>query len=203
MTGLRRAWFPVVVWVMTVIGLAAAVIVPVVSGGGDQFDGKGWAVRLVVYPALMLVAPGVWWAARRRRGDPAPYAPFGLIMVPFLSDTAANWLDLFRQVSWWDDASHAAHWFLLCAGLGLLVSAHVRPRWVVVPLVAGAGALLALAWELGEWWLFIRHGVEARGAYRDTLGDQALGTAGAFAAALAVAWHHRGALRTAAYSPQV
>lgn len=202
MTGPSRAWFPVLVWVLTVIGLVAAVIVPVVAGGGDQFGGKGWAVRLVAYPTLMLSAPGVWWVARRGSGDPPPYGAFALIMLPFLSDTAANWLDLFRTVWWWDEASHAAHWFLLCAGLGLLVSAQVRPRWAVVPLVTGIGAALALAWELGEWWLFIRHGVEARGAYRDTLGDQTLGTTGALAAALAVAWHDRGPLRTAAYSPQ-
>jgi hypothetical protein len=109
-------------------------------------------------------------------------------MLPFLSDTTANWIDLFRDVGWWDDLSHFAHWFLLGAGLALLLAPHVRPHWVLVPLVGGAGAVLALAWELGEYALFIRHGREAGGAYRDTLGDQALGTAGALLAALLVTW---------------
>ena len=202
MTGPRRAWFPVLVWVLTVIGLVAAAIVPTGTDGVDQFEGKGWAVRLVAYPTLMLAPPCIWWAARRGRGHQPPHGAFGLIMLPFLSDTAANWLDLFRTVPWWDEASHAVHWFLLCMGIGLLVSAHVSPRWAIVPLVAGIGALLALAWELAEWWLFIRHGVEARGAYRDTLGDQTLGTAGALLAALVVAGHDRRRLPAGAYSPQ-
>ena len=64
----------------------------------------------------------------------------------------------------------------------------MRPRWLVVPLVAGIGAVLALAWELGEYWLFIRRGKEAGGAYRDTLGDETLGTLGALTAGLLVVW---------------
>jgi hypothetical protein len=189
---LRRsgAWFPALILAVTVVLLLAAVLVP----GVDQFDDKGWAVRLVVYPALMLLAPAIWWMARGRRSavhleaGPAPYVAFGLIMLPFLSDTAANWLDLFRTVGWWDDVSHFGHWFLLCAGIGLLVAPHVRPSWVVVPLVAGLGSVLALGWELGEYALFIRTGKEAGGAYRDTLGDQTLGTAGALVAGLLVWW---------------
>jgi hypothetical protein len=182
----RAAWFPLLVLVATTVGLVAAVVAP---PGTGQFEDKGWAVRLVAYPALMLLPPAVWWLVRGRRGtDEVPYVAFGLIMVPFLSDVAANWLDLFREVGWWDDLSHLVHWFLLCAGLGLLVAPHVRPRRVLVPLVTGFGAVLALAWELGEYWLFIRDGKEAGGAYRDALGDQTLGTCGALLAGLLVAW---------------
>lgn len=179
------AWFPATVLLVTVGSLVAATVVP----GVDQFEGKGWSVRLVVYPLLMLVAPALWWLTRGRRTDePPPYVAFGLVMLPFLSDTTGNWLDLFRRVDWWDDASHAAHWFLLATGIGLLVAPHVRPRWVLVLLVTGTGALLAVAWEVGEWWLFIGRGTEAAGAYRDTLGDEALGIAGALVAGLVVAW---------------
>ncbi|QIG42823.1 hypothetical protein G5V58_08610 [Nocardioides anomalus] len=192
MTRPGPAWFPATVLAVTVAELVAAVVVV-----GDQFDDKGWAVRLVAYPALMLVGPLAWWLARGRRGPGgaatrAPYAAFGLLMLPFLSDTTANWLDLFRRVGWWDDLSHFAHWFLLAAGLSLLLVDHVRPRWVLVPLVAGVGAVLALGWELGEYALFIRAGKEAGGAYRDTLGDETLGTTGALLAALIVAsWSRR------------
>jgi DNA-binding transcriptional LysR family regulator len=177
----RGVWFPGLVLLATLALLVAAVVV-----GGPQFDDKGWGVRLVAYPVLMLIAPAVW--ALARRSEPPPYAAFGLIMLPFLSDTAANWLDLFRTIGWWDDASHFGHWALLSAGLGLLVAPSVRPRWVLVPLVAGTGSLLALAWELGEYALFIRTGKEAGGAYRDTLGDETLGTTGALLAGLVVAW---------------
>ena len=131
------------------VELVAAVAVP----GVDQFDGKGWGVRLVAYPALMLLAPSA--SGGRPADGPAtptpPYVAFALLMLPFLSDTTANWLDLFRDVGWWDDLSHFAHWFLLGAGLALLLAPYVRPRWVLVPLVGGAGAVLALAWELGEY----------------------------------------------------
>ena len=54
-------WFPALVLVATVVELLAAVV-----AGADQFDDKGWAVRLVAYPALMLVAPVVWWLTRGR-----------------------------------------------------------------------------------------------------------------------------------------
>jgi hypothetical protein len=187
------AWFPALILSATVLLLLAAALVP----GADQFDDKGWAVRLFAYPALMLVAPAIWWLARGRRGagdreaGAPPYVAFGLIMLPFLSDTVANWLDLFRRVGWWDDLSHFAHWFLLAAGIGLLVAPHVRPRWVVVPLVAGLGAVLALGWELGEYALFLRTGKEAGGAYRDTLGDETLGTTGALVAGLLVWWRSK------------
>jgi hypothetical protein len=189
----RSAWFPALVLLVTVVELVAAVVVP----GVGQFDGKGWGLRLVVYPALMLVTPLLWWlgAGRRRPGVPVPYVAFGLVMLPFLSDTTANWLDLFRSVGWWDDLSHFAHWLLLGWGLGLLLAPYARPRWVLVPLVAGMGALLALGWELGEWYTFIRHGKEAGGAYVDTLGDLTLGTSGALVAGLVVAWTSRRADR--------
>ncbi len=68
------------------------------------------AVRLVAYPAIMLLPPALWWATRGSAGATAPpYVAFGLIMLPFLSDTTANWLDLFRKVGWWDDFSHFGH----------------------------------------------------------------------------------------------
>ena len=45
-------------------------------------------------------------------------------------------------------------------------------------LVAGIGALLAIGWELGEWYTFIRHGTELDTAYEDTLFDEVLGSLG-------------------------
>lgn len=54
-------------------------------------------------------------------------------------------------------------------------------------LVTGLGAILAIGWELGEWFTFIRHGTELDTAYEDTLGDEALGTLGALVAGVVVA----------------
>jgi hypothetical protein len=69
----------------------------------------------------------------------------------------------------------------------LLLRASIRPPWALGLVVAGLGALLAIGWELGEWYTFIRHGTERDDAYTDTLGDLALGSLGGTVAAVAVA----------------
>jgi len=115
-----------------------------------------------------------------------PWAAFTLIMLPFLIDVTGNTLNLYDTVSWWDDANHFVNWLLLCLGAGLLLIPATRawPRWAFALLVTGLGALLAVGWELAEWYTFIRHGTELATAYRDTLGDEFLGTLGAAVAAL-------------------
>ena len=48
-------------------------------------------------------------------------------------------------------------------------------------------AVLAVGWEVAEWFTFIRHGTELDTAYEDTLGDEVLGCLGAPVAGLLVA----------------
>ncbi len=178
------AWLPALVLFMTVAQLAVAQWWP----GIDRFADKAFGARLVAYPLLMLVAPVAWrLAARRRNRDqPTPYAAFTLVMLPFLIDVTGNSLDLYDSVVWWDDFNHFVNWLLLLTGIGLLVARSVRPPWAVVVLVTGLGAVLAIGWELGEWFTFIRHGTELGTAYEDTLGDLALGTLGALCAGIVV-----------------
>ncbi len=174
---------------LTVLQLAVATFVP----GLEQFEGKAFGARLAAYPLMMLLVPAVWWFAdRRRRGVPGdrrrvPWAAFGWVMLPFLVDVTGNTLDLYDRVWWWDDANHLVNWFFLSLGLGLLMArSAVRPAWALWLAVTGTGAALAIGWELGEWYAFIRHGTELATAYGDTLGDEALGTLGAAAAGLVV-----------------
>lgn len=192
------AWVPPLVLVLTLAQLAVAEWWP----GIDRFADKAFGARLVVYPLLMLLAPALWWLVVGRRNTtgtpdaptrrpPAPYGAFSLIMAPFLIDVTGNSADLYDTLIWWDDANHFFNWMLLMVGIGLLVSAWVQPEWAVVALVAGLGAVLAIGWELGEWYAFIRHGTEIEVAYEDTLGDEALGTLGAVCAGLLVWWHQR------------
>ncbi|MDO7869618.1 hypothetical protein [Nocardioides jiangxiensis] len=178
-----------VVLLATVGQLAVATFVP----GIDRFDGKAFGARLLAYPVMMLLAPALWWFHQRRTGrrDTAPWGAFALVMVPFLVDVTGNTLDLYDRVAWWDDLNHFVNWIPLCAGLGLLLLADVAQRWQVVLLVAGLGALLAIGWELGEWWTFIRHGTELDTAYTDTLGDEALGTTGGIVAGILLAASRR------------
>lgn len=185
----RSAYLAAGVLAATVVQLAVASFVP----GLEQFEGKAFGARLVAYPLMMLLVPALWWAAARRPGRPkdarrtVPWAAFGWVMLPFLVDVTGNTLDLYDSVWWWDDANHLVNWFFLTLGLGLLMArAEIRPRWALWLAVTGTGAALAIGWELGEWWTFIRHGTELGTAYTDTLGDEALGTLGAALAGLVV-----------------
>ena len=183
------AWVPAVVFVLTVAQLAVATFVP----GIERFEDKAFPARLVVNPLMMLAAPAAWWWHQRRAGrsDPAPWGAFTLIMVSSLIDVTGNSLDLYDSVGWWDNLSHFLTWVPLCAGIGLLVCAKVRPPWAVVAVVTGLGAILAIGWEVGEWYSFIRRGTELEGAYEDTLSDLLLGLLGGFVAAVFVAWRVR------------
>lgn len=184
---------PALVLVLTVAQLAVAEWVP----GIDRFADKAFGARLVAYPLLMLLAPALWWLATRR-SEPRPAPPYGaftLVMAPFLVDVTGNSLDLYDAIGWWDDLNHFANWALLLTGIGLIVGRAVQPAWALVVLVTGLGAVLAIGWELGEWFTFIRHGTEIDTAYEDTLGDEALGTLGALVAGLVVARARRGASR--------
>lgn len=178
-------WVPVLVLVLTVAQLAVAEYLP----GIERFADKAFGARLIAYPLLMLVVPFLWWVVVKRRHPDRhpPYGAFTLVMLPFLVDVTGNSLDLFDAVVWWDDFSHFANWALLLTGIGLLICGTVRPPWAVVLLVTGLGAVIALGWELGEYYTFIRHGTEIDTAYEDTLGDETLGTLGALVAGLVVA----------------
>lgn len=180
---------------MVLVGATVGqLVVATYVGGLPQFEGKAFGSRLVSYPVLML-APVVawWWAARWRRSlRPLPWPAFAFLAAPFLVDVTGNTLDLYDTVAWWDDANHLVNWFLLSLGVGLMLErTEVRQAWAAAVMVTGIGAILAIGWELAEWFAFIRHGTELATAYTDTLGDEALGTLGAALAGLVIALRHR------------
>jgi hypothetical protein len=163
----------------TLVQLVVAAFVP----GLPQFEGKGFTARHVLYPVMMLLVPALWWWRSRDRQQP-PWSGFTLVMTPFLIDVTGNTLDLYDRVVWFDDACHFGNWFLLTLGLALVVRVdRLRPAWARTLAVVGGGALLAVGWEVGEWFAFIRYGTELATAYQDTLGDEVLGTSGSALAA--------------------
>jgi hypothetical protein len=190
-TGKRSlVWLPALILALTIGQLAVAQWVP----GIERFADKAFGARLIAYPLLMLLVPAIWWlTARRKRPETeVPYVAFALVMLGFLVDTTGTSLDFYDTLTWWDDMNHFVNWVFLNAGIGLLVVGAVRPPWARIVLVAGIGSLLALGWEIGEWYTFIRHGTEIETAYEDTLADMTLGTLGGTLAALVVArWARR------------
>jgi hypothetical protein len=177
-------WVPVLILVLTIGQLAVAEWVP----GIDRFADKAFGARLIAYPAMMLFVPALWWffVKRRHPEEHPPYGAFSLIMLGFLVDVTGNSLDFYDSLTWWDDMNHFVNWVFLLTGIGLIIGGSVRPAWARVLLIAGLGAVLAIGWELGEWYTFIRHGTEIDTAYEDTLGDETLGTLGALLAGLLV-----------------
>ncbi|WP_235503594.1 hypothetical protein [Aeromicrobium sp. Root344] len=175
--------------------------------GLDQFDGKGFGYRLLAYPLLMVIVPAVWiWRRQKslipesrslslskgRSPEDIPWGAFALIMAPFLVDVSGNTVDLYDSVDWWDNANHFFNWMLLLWGCGLLLRlVWTGPAWGLILTITGLGAILAVGWELGEWYTFIRRGTELDGAYEDTLSDELLGTLGALVAALIVGRKHK------------
>lgn len=153
--------------------------------GLDQFEGKAFGWRLILYPIAAVIVPIAWKAF----GSPSPY-PYGadmLLVAPFLIDVLGNALDLYDSISWWDDINHLVNWALLCGALGaVLLRTTLRPL-VLFAIVTGFGAAAAILWELGEYFAFIRGGTELATAYTDTLGDEALGLTGSIIAGLTVA----------------
>ncbi len=176
-----------IVFAATVGQLLLAVLAPDLP----QFAGKAFGARLVFYPMMMLLPVVAWLVTCRVRGITRmpPWAGFALIAAPFLVDVTGNTFDLYDSIWWWDDANHYFNWLLLCLGIGILIErGGVRPRWALAVLITGLGSLLAVLWELGEWYTFIRHSTELSTAYEDTLGDEALGSLGGLTAALILVW---------------
>jgi hypothetical protein len=175
----------VLVLLATVAQLAVAVALP----GLPQFSGKAFAGRLIAYPVMILAVPLVWWLKNRRASVSPPWTAFAWIALPFLVDTTGNTLDLYDRVEVWDDVNHLVNWVFLCLGAGfLVVRALPTPRWAAWLMATGLGAILAIGWEIGEWYTFIRHGTELATAYTDTLGDLTLGTLGGAIGGFAAVW---------------
>lgn len=188
-------WTRSAVVAVAVFSATMLIMVVGITAGFESFNGKGFIARIVIYPILMLALPAGYWWRRRGTGEPLPWGAFALIMAPFLVDVLGNFFNLYNSIEIWDDVNHLVNWFLLMWGIGLLVfpdASTVRARPVLAVTTIGAiGALLAIGWEVGEWYVFLRGGVENLGLYQDTIGDQVLGTTGAFAAGLLVLWWRR------------
>jgi hypothetical protein len=174
------------------VALIALLALAVTRPDLPQFAGKAMGGRALTYPLAALLVPAVWLATGRRRGIAYPWAIDILLVAPFLIDTVGNALDLYDTVDWWDDANHFVNWALLVGSFTAFLRYTDVGRLVSAGLTIGFGAVTAIVWELAEYETFIKDSPELVTAYRDTLGDLALGLLGSVLAAMlavSVFWH--------------
>jgi hypothetical protein len=129
--------------------------------------------------AALALVPAWWLLAGRRRGRRYPYALDAVLALPSL-------LDLWGNAAGADGLAgggrlgHVADFALLATALALALARTGLGPLATAALVAGGGALGAVAWELLEWATFAEPSAQR---YEGTMEDLAL----AVAASLAVA----------------
>lgn len=173
------------------LALVVLLLLAVVFPDWEQFEGKAIGTRILTYPLSGLLVPAGWWLFFR--GRPYPFAADVVVILPFVIDTAGNAANLYNSIWWWDDANHFVNWGLLTAAFLLVVRPLRLTWWNLLTLGIGFGAATAIAWEVLEYFAFIRNSPELETAYTDTLGDLVLGLCGSTAASglMAVGYQHR------------
>lgn len=176
-----------------IVGVAAffklvtvgGIVFGVTHSDWHRFAHKAFPDRLVGYTLAVLIVPAVWAVRRRRRALVYPALVDLLTTLPFAIDIVGNVANGFDTIAHFDDALHFLNWALLFAALAISLP-RTLPVAVQLGLVAGLGSLVALGWEVMEYFTFVGNGPERFTAYRDTLGDMTLGTAGALVAGIIV-----------------
>ena len=170
------------------VGVKAAALglslYPIARPGASHFAGKAMGFRAVAYPPLLVLIPIAWLLS----GQPGPY-PFLadiLLGLPFLVDAAGNVFGWFA-IKRFDIIPHLTGWFCLSAAFGLAVAPLAGERWIAFGLVLGFGAVIDIAWEIGEFLLSRSGASGLQLTYENTIQDLAMSLAGAAVGALAIA----------------
>lgn len=148
---------------------------------------KASGMRAVGYPLVSFTVPLLWWTLWRDRMS-FPWVPDLLITITCFTDILGNRMDMYDTVVWFDDWMHFMNTGLLAVAIVLLTLPGSSGLLRTVERALAFGATSAIAWELAEYFAFISRTSERTFAYGDTLGDLALGTAGAVVGGMAV--HH-------------
>jgi hypothetical protein len=152
---------------------------------------KAAGMRAVGYPLISFTVPLLWWTLWRDRMA-FPWLPDLLITITCFTDILGNRMDLYDTVVWFDDWMHFMNTGLLAAAFILLTLPRDPGFGRVLERALAFGATAAIAWEVAEFFAFISKSTEREFAYADTLGDLALGVAGALVAAIVLRWSWRG-----------
>jgi hypothetical protein len=165
---------------LLLVGLA--LLVP----GLGNLDGKGLVPRAVAYPIAAFAVPLIWFTWWRQRAS-FPWTVDFLVTIVCFSDMFGNFLNLYDSVESFDNLMHLVNTGLLTAAVILLTMHRSSPLGAVVERALAFGVTAALAWEVAEYWAFLRWSPERLGAYADTLSDMSLGALGSLIAGF---WVH-------------
>lgn len=108
----------------------------------------------------------------------------------------ASLLDWYVAYEWLDIVIHfAANGLLAVVVIVFMRQFGALPKKIppvgIIVVTTALGALLAVLWEAGEWAGHTLLNDDIGVGYDDTIGDLVSGTAGSFAAGLALAWKDR------------
>jgi hypothetical protein len=157
---------------------------------GNMRD-KAAGMRAVGYPLISFTIPVLWWSLWRERMS-FPWLSDLLVTITCFTDILGNRMDLYDTVVWFDDWMHFMNTGLLATAFILLTLPRDAGFGRVLERALAFGATAAIAWEVAEFFAFISKSTEREFAYADTLGDLALGVAGALVAAIVLRWSWRG-----------
>jgi hypothetical protein len=187
--------------VVVLLALKAALValpLVVLVGGtySDRLDTFALTGRALTYPVMLVVVPFGWLIAQRVRRRPIPYPVLLDIVVttPFVLDLALAVGTENEEPRAWLLATHFVNWTFLAVAAGLLLPRERLGRLVTAGLIVGAGAVVGILWELAEYPTLHRTAAERVSEYGGTLGDLALGLAGALVGAVLVVtvfWNRR------------
>jgi hypothetical protein len=158
-------------------------LIPLVDARRSSFQGKAMRFRAVAYPAMTLALPAAWLAAGRPR--PYPWRADVALSCPLVVDAGGNVLGLFARFRHFDRLPHFLGWTFVSLAAGDAVQPMAGNRALTLVAAAGVGAIVAVAWEIGE------HAAWKRGAsgldltYDDTIDDLAFSLLGSVAGAAA------------------
>lgn len=176
---LRSADIAAKTGLILLVGLA--LIVP----GLGNMDGKGLLPRAIGYPVAAFAIPFIWFTWWRQRAS-FPWAADFLITFACFSDIFGNFLNLYDSVDAFDNVVHFVNTGLLTAAVILLTMHRSTRLSAVLERALAFGVSAALAWEIAEYFAFLRWSPERLGAYADTLSDMSLGALGSLLAAFTV-----------------
>lgn len=149
-----------------------------------NLEGKGMNLRAPFFLLGAFIVPLVFTITKKRRdyATKYPHKIDFLITLPFLLDTAGNFLGYFDSVTIFDDILHIVNWFLLILAFLELRKYSDKNSSDDFLLGIGMGTLLIVMWEITEWAISIDgFGIVSNLhlSYEDTIGDLFGSTIGA------------------------